>query len=83
MGWSGHPIFGQGVARATPRPAMGVALATPDFHPFFSSLKKKKKKKKSQNDVVLGKVGVVVLKSVRGKIGIFCTEWAKLEKTKV
>jgi hypothetical protein len=60
-----------GVVRPPPDRPWG---ATPDFQPFFFRFSSLKKKKKGQNDVVLGWVDIIILESIRSKIGIFCTK---------
>jgi hypothetical protein len=63
LGWPDHPL-GNGGGSTTPRPAMGPT--TSDFllfcFLFFNIFLFLKKKNNGQNDVVLGWMGVVVLK---------------------
>jgi hypothetical protein len=71
--------------RGCPKPPL---ISSPPFFSFFLSFdfhlsfffKKKKKNNNGQNDVVLGWVSVVVLESVRGKIGIFYMEGCKMRE---
>jgi hypothetical protein len=59
MGWSDHPLFGQGVASATPYGRYGVAEATPRPLGVIRATPKatKKKKKKRNGFVPLGVAG--------------------------
>jgi hypothetical protein len=63
MGWSGHPIFGQGVAGATLYGRYGVAEATLRafgvVRPPKKAKKKKKKKRKKKIMNGFGLLGVV------------------------